>query len=427
MASVNFLYRSKKDSAKLNIRLLYRLNGKDKNIASNSKLTVTKHYWNNIHNHKRVRDIDDANLKADVLAEMNKISTFILTAFDATKPELVDKEWLSNTLELYYNPHKDEETPNTLVEYIDFYINYRRHELKNSSIQKFTVIRKKMEKLQKQRKKPIYIKDINDRFKNEFVDFYHKENYAQNTIQRELSFVKTFCRHARYMGVETSPQLDSIKVDKEKSEKIYLTVPELALIKNIDESKLSDSLQNARDWLIISCYTGQRVSDFMRFTKDMIRTEDKIDPKTKETKELRLIEFTQKKTEKLMTILLHREVLEILDKRDGNFPYSISAQRYNEFIKKVCKIAGINKKIKGSIHSETEPKSTVFRSKPGMYEKWELVTSHIGRRSFATNFYGTVPTSYLKYVTGHSTETMFLNYIGKSNKDMAIEMDTYFS
>ncbi|MDV6169495.1 phage integrase SAM-like domain-containing protein [Flavobacterium sp. DG1-102-2] len=425
MASVNFLYRSKKDSAKLNIRLLYRLNGKDENIATNSKLVVTKHYWNNIHN-KRVRDIDDANLKADVLAEMNKISTFILTAFDATKPELVDKEWLINILELYYNPHKDEETPNTLVEYIDFYISYRRHELKSSSIQKFTVIRKKMEKLQKQRKKPIYIKDINDRFKNEFVDFYHKENYAQNTIQRELSFIKTFCRHARYMGVETSSQLDSIKVDKEKSEKIYLTVQELAMIKNIDESKLSDSLQNARDWLIISCYTGQRVSDFMRFTKDMIRTEDKIDPKTKETKELRLIEFTQKKTGKLMTILLLKEVLETLNKRDGNFPYSISAQRYNEFIKKVCKIAGINQKIKGSIHSETEPKSQVFRSKTGIYEKWELITSHIGRRSFATNFYGKVPTSYLKYVTGHSTETMFLNYIGKSNKDMAIEMDTYF-
>jgi len=36
----------------------------------------------------------------------------------------------------------------------------------------------------------------------------------------------------------------------------------------------------------------------------------------------------------------------------------------------------------------------------GIYEKWKLVTSHIGRRSFATNFYGNLPTSYLVYITG---------------------------
>jgi len=62
----------------------------------------------------------------------------------------------------------------------------------------------------------------------------------------------------------------------------------------------------------------------------------------------------------------------------------------------------------------------------GIFEKWELVTSHIGRRSFATNFYGEIPTSYLIYVTGHSTESMFLNYIGKSNKDLALELTKYF-
>ena len=67
-----------------------------------------------------------------------------------------------------------------------------------------------------------------------------------------------------------------------------------------------------------------------------------------------------------------------------------------------------------------------YRKLEGLFEKWELVTSHIGRRSFATNFYGEIPTSYLIYVTGHSTEIMFLNYIGKSNKDLAMELTKYF-
>jgi len=30
------------------------------------------------------------------------------------------------------------------------------------------------------------------------------------------------------------------------------------------------------------------------------------------------------------------------------------------------------------------------------------------------------------YATGHSSEVMFLNYIGKSNKDMALELTKYF-
>ena len=67
-----------------------------------------------------------------------------------------------------------------------------------------------------------------------------------------------------------------------------------------------------------------------------------------------------------------------------------------------------------------------FRKKSGVYPKWKLVSSHIGRRSFATNFYGEIPTTYLTYITGHSTESMFLKYIGKSNKDKAMEMTNFF-
>jgi hypothetical protein len=55
-----------------------------------------------------------------------------------------------------------------------------------------------------------------------------------------------------------------------------------------------------------------------------------------------------------------------------------------------------------------------------------LVSSHIGRRSFATNNYGRIPTSLLINVTGHSTEGMFLEYIGKSNTEKAIQLAEYF-
>ena len=68
-----------------------------------------------------------------------------------------------------------------------------------------------------------------------------------------------------------------------------------------------------------------------------------------------------------------------------------------------------------------------MRKTTGEYEKWELVSSHIGRRSFATNYYGKIPTVFLKYATGHKTEEMFLKYIGKKSQDMALELSEYFT
>jgi integrase len=123
---------------------------------------------------------------------------------------------------------------------------------------------------------------------------------------------------------------------------------------------------------------------------------------------------------------LHPKVLEILNKRKGKFPYPISDQKYNDFIKTVCELAEINELTKGSKLVETETDSKVYRKKTGMYKKYDLVTSHIGRRSFATNFYGKIKTIYLIYMTGHSTESLFLEYVGKSNKDLALEITKYF-
>ena len=40
------------------------------------------------------------------------------------------------------------------------------------------------------------------------------------------------------------------------------------------------------------------------------------------------------------------------------------------------------------------------------------------RRSFATNFFGKIPTPILMNMTGHSRETTFMSYIGKDqNQD----------
>lgn len=416
MATINFLYRSTKEKSNLHLRLLYRFDDKDFVYGANTKFEVSKQYWSKLHK-KNSKDIQITNEKNRVNTELNKIENHILNAFNLANPNEINKGWLQTQIDYYYNPPLQAEAlPKELTKYLDFYIEYRKHELKDTSVQKFRTIKQKIEELEILRRKPILIKDVNDSFKNEFVSFYKTKKYAQNTMQRELTFIKTVCRHARFMGIETSPQLDSLRLDQSKVEKIYLTTDELQKIEQIEKGKLTDSLENAKDWLIISCYTGQRVSDFMRFTKEMIRVE----------KDKNLIEFTQKKTGKIMTIPVHPKVIEILNKRNGKFPYAISDQKYNDYIKTVCEIAELTYKIKGSKHIETAPKSGIYRKADDMYRKCDLVTSHIGRRTFATIHYGKIPTSLLKNITGHTTEKMFLTYIGKSSEDLALETFKYF-
>jgi integrase len=46
------------------------------------------------------------------------------------------------------------------------------------------------------------------------------------------------------------------------------------------------------------------------------------------------------------------------------------------------------------------------------YKKWQLVTTHTARRSFATNLYKSgFPTLSIMAITGHTTEKSFLKYI----------------
>lgn len=52
--------------------------------------------------------------------------------------------------------------------------------------------------------------------------------------------------------------------------------------------------------------------------------------------------------------------------------------------------------------------------------KYKAVSSHIGRRSFATNYYGKISTAHLITATGHSSEKQFLEYVGKAETQKAL-------
>lgn len=399
MASIKLLIQSKNNPARIYIRLI---DGRAVDVKAKTNFIIDPADWSPAKERpKNLRDADQKNLDSD----LQNLKSNLLNYYNKSAGEIINLQWLKD----FINPVEKAAIPTELVGYIDYYLQERKSEINNSTAKKINVVKNKMIKMQKDRGRTYQLKDINLSFKNEFFRYNQGLGYNESTILHNLKEIKTICFHARKRGMLIDTQIDEIKTTQGKAVNIYLTFDDLDKIESAD-LKLKE-LQDARDWLIISCYTAQRISDFMRFTKDMIREQDGR----------KFIEFTQQKTGKIMTVPLHQKVLDILDQRSGEFPVRITDSIYNRYLKRVCKAAKLTDKVYGG---KTNAKTN--RKEFGYFYKYELVTSHIGRRSFATNFYGKIPTSLLMYATGHSTEKLFLTYIGKSNSDKAMHLAEYF-
>ena len=127
------------------------------------------------------------------------------------------------------------------------------------------------------------------------------------------------------------------------------------------------------------------------------------------------------KTGQEVQLPIHSDVQKIINKR-GGFPRKISHVNYNKYIKKLCREIGMTELVKGKrIDGKTN------RLKVATYPKFELIASHIGRRSFATNHFGKFPNQVIMRVTGHLTEKQFLNYIGKKDTHHFSDFTKYWA
>ena len=229
-----------------------------------------------------------------------------------------------------------------------------------------------------------------------------EKEYSLNNDGLQLKLLKMICKEAERMSINVNPYTRHIESFTQKSKDRVLQTISFEEIKKIKTIRdLPSTLENARKWILIGLYLGQRVSDLLALKPFQLRfIENGV-----------YIDINQQKTDKYVTVgVVDKEVIQILKK---NFPYPISAQLFNRQIKQVCQIAGINDMVSGY---KLCPKTR--RKRLGTHPKYSLISSHDLRRSFATNYFGKIETPILMQITGHSKESTFLSYIGTQvNKD----------
>ncbi len=241
-------------------------------------------------------------------------------------------------------------------------------------------------------KRNIDFSDIVLDFYHDFIGYLQSLNLAQNTIGKKIQTLKIFLNAATDAGVNTNMAFKSHRFTaiNEESESIYLNDTELATLFELDLGK-DVRLERVRDLFLVGCWTGLRFSDWNKVTPSNITNGN--------------LKLKQQKTGGAVLIPLHPTVERLINKYNGNLPEVITNQKFNEYLKEVAKLAGFTDAV-----YKTITKGGITRTTK--YEKWERVTTHTARRSFATNLYNAgLPSITIMAMTGHRTEAAFLKYI----------------
>lgn len=244
---------------------------------------------------------------------------------------------------------------------------------------------------------------IDMKFYYGFTDYLTKVKKVNiNSIGKLITNTKVLMREALELGYTNNTIFTHRKFRSASAETdaIYLTEKEIEELRKLD---LSDKkkLERVRDLFIVGCYTGLRYSDLSKLA--FAKVDDDI------------LEVTQTKTGDRVHIPLRIEVKEMVAKYDGEFPEAISNQKFNDYLKDVCRECELLKK-EVSIKTFVAGKRETL-TKP----KYFFVKSHTARRSFATNEYlaRDLQTAEIRAITGHKTDKSFYKYIRVTPRENA--------
>ncbi len=231
-----------------------------------------------------------------------------------------------------------------------------------------------------------------------------------STIQKKLGFLKWFLKWATDRGYNTNTDFKTFRPTLKTTQRkvIYLSKPELERLRKLEIPAGLPSLEAVRDVFLFCCFSGLRHSDVYNLRKNDVKEDH--------------IEVTTIKTGDSVSIELNNVTRDILRKYK-DYPFAdnrvlpvIQNQPMNRHLKDLCKLAGINEQIRITTFKGNQRKDEIK-------EKWELVGTHTGRRTFIVNCLslGIPPNVVMKW-TGHSDYKAMKPYIDIVDSIKASEM-----
>jgi integrase len=406
MATIKFLLQSKSESASIYLRL--SLN-QYTSFKRKTGLSVNAKDWISKKGLPKQNTATNKNLTTDLEELRNHLLKQINSA--NSNAEVITGDWLFHNIEVFFKRASNSKHSELVIDAIQNIINTAHirdngkggiglSKCRVNAYKRLLVLFNEFQNNNNYKVSQLD-KSFFDKLKKWLLD---KKEYSATYSFKKLSDLKTVCKDARSNGIETSSELNDIKTKQvatydDDMEVIILTPTE---IKKIEKATLTrEALINARKWLILACYTGQRgqslttrvkKENFEHYGADLV------------------IKIRQKKGNKAVIIPVLPKVKEIYE---NGLPYTISLTKLNKHFKDIGKIAGLNDPTMGRI-IEAEVKGKK-RGVKKLRPKYKYISTHIGRRTFASNHYGKIPTPIIMRVTGHAKESTFLGYINQTD------------
>ena len=294
------------------------------------------------------------------------------------------------------------------------FLSYKSNFVKEGTLKEYRTVFKGLEDFEKHKGTKLILREMDGKFLDQFEVFLSrkkntndgdKEGLLNDTIHKYISTLKVFLKWCNDNDYLVHP--DVFKTQKTNFKKkayneiIALSESEIQKLMNHD---LSDrpSLERVRDLFCLLCYTGQRFEDLINF-----------DPKDIKNNAW---DFISVKVKKRVIVPFEGYIAPAKDilERIGYSVPKISNQKFNEYIKTVGKLAGMDEIIKITRYSGTQ--KLVIEKR-----KYDFLSSHVGRRSMVTNLLSrNVPITLVQKLTAHSDIRTLMKY-ESANTDSLID------
>jgi integrase len=305
-----------------------------------------------------------------------------------------------------------------LLEAIDLYINTNPKGVKKGTMAKYTALKVKLVEYSKNYKQAIIYEAINYKFGEAFCRWMEEKGYLNDTIQKTISNLKTIMSWAfdtgyhssiefKKISVATSRNNDAVFLYPAELEKLYST--DFGLIKPNGQYKHwalhIATINNVRDVFCFACYTGQRYSDIRNLKwSDLVQNSDGW--------EWHIYQIKGNKRNKVI-VPLNSKAVAIIWRQSKEHSYvfhTTSGQKYNDSIKEMSQLCGLDRSI-----------TTVRYSGKKRIEKveplYEVISSHKARSTFVTLLKTLkVSDKTIMEMTGHTDVRTMMRYEGVTNE-----------
>lgn len=217
--------------------------------------------------------------------------------------------------------------------------------------------------------------------------------YSKNYIAKQIKTVKEFASAAVKSGYLHNLSFQGLQCSWEEADNIHLNMNEIKMLKAL-ELDPNSTQGKIRNLFVFNCYLGLRYSDLYKLDENRFTTMNNQ----------LYLKIRMKKVDEIVRFPILESAEKIMKIYNYKLP-QVCEPIYNEGIKKVCLKAGLTSL---ETKRETRGGTKLILTIP----KYEMVSSHTARRSFATNFYENgVPIVELMAITGHTSEKAFKNYV----------------